>query len=199
MRHIHPDVIIIDKPGDKREIVVDQIRELRQDAYVMPNEAMQKAYLVNNADSMNINAQNAFLQLLEDPPAHAVFILSAENPAALLPTVRSRCSMLKAQTVADTKESPDADELVTLFLEALDNDNTKLVRCMFRLEKLDKLAFEDFINSARAQIALSLRAGSSRGALIYAENVLKKAGEMLAFDVNPVHISGMICASLIGR
>ncbi|MDR2571027.1 MAG: DNA polymerase III subunit delta, partial [Oscillospiraceae bacterium] len=85
-RHIHPDIIVIGKLEEKLIVTVDQIREVKKDVYILPNEAVQKAYIINDADSMNINAQNALLQILEEPPKHDVFILCSENPAALLPT-----------------------------------------------------------------------------------------------------------------
>ena len=202
-RHIHPDIIVVDKLDDKREIVVDQIRELKQDVYVVPNEAMQKAYVVNNADSMNKNAQNAFLQILEEPPLHAVFILCTMSPAALLRTVRSRCIKLKSWPVEGTYSLSDDDEpgeLVMDFLAAFGRDNVSLMECMFRLDKLDRLAFSAFLTSAREQIAVSLREGSThdrRRMLVHAESILVRAGEMLDLNVSSGHISGMICAGLL--
>ncbi len=93
---IHPDVMRIgrradDKGRKKREIAVDQIRQLARDAVVLPNEAKRKVYLIEEADKMNLAAQNAALKLLEEPPPGVIFILCAENAQALLPTVRSRC------------------------------------------------------------------------------------------------------------
>jgi DNA polymerase III delta prime subunit len=208
-RHIHPDITTVGRLADKREIVVDQIRELKQDVYIMPNEAGQKAYIVNEADTMNKNAQNAFLQILEEPPANAVFILNTANPAALLPTVRSRCVELKSRSAADdvTEHVSDRDgieEITNDFITALtDGDNVKLVKCMFRLDKLDRLAFSDFINLAREKVVLSLKGDSKTGSpdkqktLVSADGVLIKAGDMLSLNVSAGHISGMICASLI--
>jgi len=161
------------------------------------------------------------------------------NPAALLPTVRSRCIELKMRPVAnpceqpdndehpdtdtfpdtndppnsdtlpdandppdsgtlpDTDEPADADDLVSDFIDALDGDNVLLAKCMFRLDKLDRFAFSDFLTSAREQILLSLREMPSHRSSAYAEGVLTKAGEMLDLNVSTGHISGMICASLL--
>ena len=87
-RGIHPDIAVIEKPSDRKDIVVDQIRGLKRDAIVVPNEADRKVYLINNAELMNASAQNALLQILEEPPSYAVFILKTETPADLLKTVR---------------------------------------------------------------------------------------------------------------
>ena len=214
-RHIHPDIIYIDRLDSKLIISVDQIREIKQDVYIVPNEAEQKAYVVKNADSMNINAQNALLQILEEPPAHAVFILSTSNPAALLPTVRSRCVEIKLipmeETAEDTAEnsgndSDDTEELndlADMFISALTKDNVKLMECMFRIDKLDRLAFNSFLTLTHEKIIISLRENLNddkqeiRNALIKAEAVLTKAGEMLNLNVSSGHIAGYICASMI--
>ena len=99
IRDIHPDIITVKKLDDKREIVVEQIRKLQQDIFILPNEASYKVYIVHDADSMNRSSQNAFLRILEEPPSYVVFLLCAANPAALLPTVRSRCIELKARPI----------------------------------------------------------------------------------------------------
>ena len=90
---IHPDITVIAGSGGK-PITVDQVRALRTDAYVRPNEAERKVYLLERADRMNASAQNAMLKLLEEGPAYAVFLLLAENGGGLLQTVRSRCEEL---------------------------------------------------------------------------------------------------------
>ena len=75
-KSIHPDIIHIEKSADKREILVSQARSLRSDAYVIPNEADKKVYIIHDADTMNPSAQNALLKILEEPPAHLMFILA---------------------------------------------------------------------------------------------------------------------------
>ena len=89
---IHPDVITIGEEG--KDINVAMVRALRSDAYIRPNEAPRKVYLLPNAHTMNQSAQNAMLKLLEEGPAYAVFLLLAENGGGLLQTVRSRCEEL---------------------------------------------------------------------------------------------------------
>ena len=90
---VHPDVIRIGLDG--KDISVSQIRELRADAYVRPNEAARKVYVLENAQTMNGSAQNALLKLLEDGPAYAAFLLLTDNAGNMLATVRSRCVLLR--------------------------------------------------------------------------------------------------------
>ncbi len=90
----HPDLSRTAPPPDKAEITVEQIRALRADAYVRPNEGRRKVYLINPADAMNPAAQNALLKVLEEGPAYAAFLLVSDRPGKLLDTVRSRCELL---------------------------------------------------------------------------------------------------------
>lgn len=201
-RMIHPDILVIDKLEDKREILVDQIRAVREDAVILPNEADKKVYIIKNADTMNPNAQNAMLKLLEEPPSHAAFLLLAENPAELLPTVRSRCVELGLNGPYITLPG-DEDETVNRFFQALENGPLKLTEFSFVLEKLDKNLMGRFISSAKLTAAQRLREMQSRNGSLSAEylmkviGVLSRAGEYLEFNVGTGHISGMLCAELI--
>lgn len=96
---IHPDIITI-SGADGKPISVDQVRQLRTDAHIRPNEAQRKIYLLERADRMNQSAQNAMLKLLEEGPAYAVFLLLAENSGGLLSTIRSRCELLAMAPVS---------------------------------------------------------------------------------------------------
>ena len=80
------------KGGDLRPfIVVQQIRELNHHAAYAPREGRRRVFLVEPADRMNAESQNALLKTLEEPPGQAVIVLVASRPHVLLPTVRSRC------------------------------------------------------------------------------------------------------------
>ncbi|HET9298636.1 MAG TPA: DNA polymerase III subunit delta' [Candidatus Polarisedimenticolaceae bacterium] len=81
------------RPGTerKREIVVEQIRELCEHAAYAPREGRRRVFLVDPADRMNRAAQNALLKTLEEPPGRALIVLITARAHLLLPTVRSRC------------------------------------------------------------------------------------------------------------
>ena len=98
---IHPDIV---RAGDDgKDISVAQVRQLRADAYIRPNEADRKVYILEKAQTMNPSAQNAMLKLLEEGPAYAAFLLLTDNAAALLPTVRSRCELLPLSPVTEAE------------------------------------------------------------------------------------------------
>ena len=88
----HPDVITVEDPEHKT-VAVKIVRQFREDVFVRPNEAEHKIYIF--PQELGLEGQNALLIILEAPPAYGVFILLTDNPAKLLPTVRSRCTELK--------------------------------------------------------------------------------------------------------
>lgn len=90
----HPDIIYVthDKPGT---ITVDEIREqVVETAELKPYESRYKIYIIADADKMTVQAQNALLKTIEEPPSYAVFLLLATSAEALLQTVISRCVVL---------------------------------------------------------------------------------------------------------
>ncbi len=94
----HPDVLQVDDP-QKKTVSVDLIRQARADMYIQPNQADKKIYWIPRAQDMGIPAQNALLKILEEPPAYGVFLLLTDNPEKLLPTVRSRCTELRLESL----------------------------------------------------------------------------------------------------
>lgn len=96
---IHPDLSVVRGLEAGKPINVKQIRDLRADAHIRPNEGERKIYLLEQANQMKDEAQNAMLKLLEEGPGYAAFLLIADNPGGLLQTVRSRCEELTLSPV----------------------------------------------------------------------------------------------------
>lgn len=90
---IHPDIVQTGGGDGAKSFHVDQIRELRADVFVIPNEANKKIYILENAHNMTAQAQNALLKILEEPPEYACFILLCQNKNLMLQTILSRCSL----------------------------------------------------------------------------------------------------------
>ena len=86
---IHPDIMELDG-NNSGELNIESIRNVRSAAYIKPNEAENKVYLLFNCDKMLMPAQNAFLKVLEEPPENVMFILTVVSSTILLQTVRSR-------------------------------------------------------------------------------------------------------------
>jgi len=107
----HPDIIILDHlPKDdkeaakraqgkvyevKRNVTVDQVRAMQRRLTTRPTLGEKRAIIIDPADDMETAAVNALLKSLEEPPAGTYFLLIAHQPGRLLPTIRSRCRMLR--------------------------------------------------------------------------------------------------------
>ncbi len=99
----HPDITVY---GEDATISVEAVRALRQEAYVMPNEAAYRVMILTDAHTMLPPAQNALLKILEEPPRHVLFILLCENRARLLETIRSRCICVTMEPVSWEEAAP---------------------------------------------------------------------------------------------
>ena len=113
MSDTHPDFITVTDPEHKY-IPVDLVRDIRDDMFVRPNEADKKIYLF--PQELRTEGQNALLKILEEPPSYGVFMLLTDNPEKLLPTVRSRSTELRLQSLDPAvltgelrRRCPDAD------------------------------------------------------------------------------------------
>ena len=98
----HPDIIWVthEKPNF---IGVDDIRrQVNGTVAIRPYQGPYKVYIIDHAELMRPEAQNALLKTIEEPPAYAVVILLTENAEMLLPTINSRCVMLKLRNIKDT-------------------------------------------------------------------------------------------------
>ena len=203
----HPDIIPVVRQTDRngnlrRELTVDQIRELAADAQVLPNEAERKVYIIEESELMNLNAQNAALKLLEEPPATVIFVLCAVNSNQLLETVRSRCLSL---SVAGGEEAADEDsrKLADVFLTAVrSGDRIRLYRWLAKneLNKIDLTT--DFIEAALQRTADMLCGRASRGNLTPEQQMqlyrlLSQCADYLKVNVNPKHIFSLLAAGAL--
>ena len=97
-----PDIIKVthEKPNT---IGVGDIRtQVNDDIMIRPYSSKYKIYIIADADMMSVEAQNALLKTIEEPPEYAVIMLLTENAETLLPTINSRCVMLKLRNIKDT-------------------------------------------------------------------------------------------------
>lgn len=199
---IHPDLITVrrqedDKGRARREIVIDQIRAVNRDAWILPNEAQRKVYLIAEADRMNPAAQNAALKLLEEPPNGAVFLLCVTNPALLLPTVRSRC-MERYSAAGEQAPEQESVKLAEEYLRAVAaGDRAGLVRWCFAQENLDQretqtmvealgLTVTDMLCARRSNPGLSTRQLTEIAALA------SRCGDWLRVNTGSKHIFGLL-------
>jgi DNA polymerase-3 subunit delta' len=94
---LHADLHLVELPADRQDIPVDRIRELQAELERRPVEGGARVALVDPADRLNEQGQNALLKTLEEPGADTFLILVTSRPEALLETVRSRCRRLRVR------------------------------------------------------------------------------------------------------
>jgi len=112
MASTHPDLLEIAKPADKSTIPValligDDEHRMREglcyDLSLRPFMGGRKIALIDDADHLNVEGANCLLKTLEEPPPHSVLILIATSPATQLPTIRSRCQVVRFQPLAEAE------------------------------------------------------------------------------------------------
>lgn len=112
---VHPDLIFPERTGVLQSYNMATLRRIREEAFVRPSEAERKVFVLDDSDTMLPQAQNVILKVLEEPPPGTIFVLTAEKPGALLPTVRSRLQTFTLSPVEKcvlesflTKKFPEA-------------------------------------------------------------------------------------------
>ena len=116
----HPDIIETDGMLKKsKQFTVDAIREIRNNAFIIPSEGDKKIYILKNSHNMNEQAQNALLKILEEPPEYVYFILVTESKSTMLDTILSRVcvySLISDEEIVDSTASENLKNFVKAFL-----------------------------------------------------------------------------------
>ncbi len=179
----HPDISRITPLEGKKNLSVDQIRELRAEAFVKPHSASHRVFIIEDASRMNPQAQNALLKVLEEPPQNVVFILLVPSKTMLLDTIISRCVLLSLlDTKSDHNEHIDtANKFIDLLLSGSEYEMLKLLT---PLEKSRSDA-EAFFTALSLCIANRLKNGSGHArALDKLFDDIKYYLDLLATNIN---------------
>jgi DNA polymerase-3 subunit delta' len=104
----HPDLLVVERAYDprrrrqRREIVADDARAVGDFLHLTTSQGGWRVVIVDGADTLNPHAANSLLKILEEPPKNTVLLLVSDNPARLLPTIRSRCRTLTLKPLAES-------------------------------------------------------------------------------------------------
>jgi DNA polymerase III delta prime subunit len=108
-RRMHPDVHFTEVAGDKKQISIEQIRDIVAGATMRPYEGRNKVFVIDPADALSISGSNSLLKTLEEPTRDTTFILITRSPDLLLPTIRSRAQKIYvSETSRMLAASPEA-------------------------------------------------------------------------------------------
>ena len=206
---IHPDIMVTerlkdDKGKEKREIYVEQVREIIASAPILPNEAEKKVYIIRDAGTMKAPAQNALLKILEEPPHFAAFILVADSAGQLLETVRSRCVTLR-ENGEDSDPGEEARGRAERWLTAAaSGDRFRLLTLAGEFEAMSAEQALGFVRAAKLQLTDALcgrasAAGLPRGELLRLTQLMTKAEEYFRFNVSVKHVLGMLSVETVAK
>nr|WP_325211382.1 DNA polymerase III subunit delta' [uncultured Oscillibacter sp.] len=211
---IHPDVTTV-RDGEHKFISVDVVREVRRDAYIRPNEGARKVYIFPDCALLTEQDQNVLLKLVEEGPPYAAFLFCAENPAAVLRTLRSRCVELKLQPLLPAGEEDENGEALCRCL--LKGKRGSAAEFAVRLEKkkLSREALSALLGRSEALFsqALALLYGGraeagdrllaeelgrrlTKAQIVRTIELLKKYRRECGYNVGPGHVLGALAAEL---
>lgn len=198
-RGMHPDLSFITGPGEGKPITVDQVRALRSDAYVRPNEGERKIYLLEGADQMNSSAQNAMLKLLEEGPSYAAFLLIAQNTGGMLQTVRSRCEELTLMPAGQPEETASDGErqaLVEKLASALERaGELELFEAAMSLEG-KRAELSALLDALESELGARAARGGDRRRLMRAAELVNRLREAARLNVSAGQMAGWLCAGM---
>ena len=159
---IHPDVVTV-RDEAHQNLSVGVVRQARSDAYVRPNEGARKVYLFPDCDLLTEQDQNVLLKIVEEGPPYAAYLFCAENPAAVLPTLRSRCAevRLRPDGAADRTERKEAEALCRCMAGRKPGAVTELLVRQER-SKLQRDALAELLEETRGFFASALLSRAGR-------------------------------------
>lgn len=161
MADIHPDVRFV-RDEEHRFLSVDLLRDVRSDAYIIPNEGQRKVYVFEDCSRLDGRAQNILLKVVEEGPPYAAFLFLAESASALLPTLRSRCVELRVRSEAKPVTlSPLAEEFCRLAGE----DKRQLIAFLLGLSagKMKREELMELLEQTRELFVRALLLKAGRG------------------------------------
>ena len=187
--HIHPDVMWINPEGEK--FGVDDVRDVRNNVYVMPNEAETKVYVFCHSELLNPQSQNALLKVIEEGPPYSRFLFLTPNLELLLPTIRSRCETLRTSVEEETEATEEGAKLADYILNQ--TPPAEILPFLVSLEKRERKEIAVMLKETYARLA---EASAVRPDLL---PVLDRLDPILAaceFNISAGHLAGWIASAL---
>ena len=180
LKNNHPDLIYVEAQNQK-SISVGDIREKVNDTVeIKPYNSLYKVYIIDKADSMTVQAQNALLKTMEEPPEYAVIILIAQSLDRFLPTIKSRCiklhiSLISNQVILEKLRSLGIDSELSKSLASFSRGNLAKALTFSREENIN--IYKENIN-----ILTNISSSNSMELYDYAELINARENKMDFMD-----------------
>jgi DNA polymerase III gamma/tau subunit len=156
--NIHPDIITVTKPEDRKSFLKDDVKKVVADAYLTPNEANKKVYILSEIHQMTEESQNLLLKILEEPPHYTTFVLTSQTANAVIGTVLSRVVRLRLGKTEEAQYSEKAVNVVAELSKAISSsyeyDKIKATAPLDGNKKLTVEVLELFTSVLRDSIAI---------------------------------------------
>ena len=186
---IHPDVVKLDPEGEG--LKAEDVRALRSDAWIRPNEAAHKVYILCHSELLNQTGQNILLKLIEEGPAYAAFLFLTPNPELLLPTVRSRCETLRAAGEEERAATEDGATLAGFILNSAPAAET--LPFLVSLEQRDRGEIAALLEETAARLT---SAAKERPEVLAVLDRLAPVRAACEFNISAGHLAGWIASVL---
>jgi DNA polymerase-3 subunit delta' len=142
----HPDVSVAEAGSS---IGIDDIRQLQKEIFKKPYEGRKRVSIIRQGERMTVQAQNCLLKVLEDPPGDGIIVITTDCPDNLLPTIISRCQVLKAKAGRSVPDYNVYRETVACIME---EEFTKASAAIDTLVKDKERSVEDFLDCFLMQL-----------------------------------------------
>lgn len=173
-RRKHPDVRYY-APEGASGYLVEQVREIVADTALAPIQAKRKVYILDRVDLLGVQAANAFLKTLEEPPADVVLILLGRTREAVLPTIVSRCQVVPFRHIPPTEAAGIIVQNTGATLEqaqiAIQSCDGSMTKAAAFLRSRDRMVFRSRV----IEVMESLRLADDADVLAYAARLLEEA------------------------
>lgn len=217
LEDIHPDVVTV-RDDQHKNIAVDVVRAIRADAYIRPNEGRRKVYLFPDCALLTEQDQNVLLKIVEEGPPYAAFLFCAENGAAVLQTLRSRCVELKLHPAAEAPgETSETGEALCRAIGSRRHGAVAELAVRLEKKRTDREGLAAMLERARAafaaallllygqqpeeidrEIAPFLAKNLTKSQIMSTIELLQKYRGECAYNVGPGHVLGALAAELEG-
>lgn len=214
--NIHPDIITVARPDDKKFFVKSDVKNMVAEAYLTPNDALKKVYIISEIQQMNEESQNLLLKILEEPPHYTAFVLTSQNANGVIGTVLSRVVRLRLGKNNGVQFSENAVEVVKKLTSAVcspyEYDKIQATASLDGNKKLTAEVLELMVIVLRDAVALKNGGAALAGELnkqskeIADSNSVKNILDMCdvvcglhrSLDNNPNYtlLSAVLCAKL---
>ena len=184
----HPDFFYI---GDDA-LKVDRAREIIRQASQKPSEAECQIFVIDNADNMRPEAQNALLKVIEEPQS-ACFVFLCLSRLSLLPTVRSRCAVYSLRA-EEAEENPEIAEMCSAFPAAM-GDEHSLIMFFSKAADLKRQDFAVFLLCCKKEVHHLLLKGENTDVLLKIYDLICSFEDDLQYNPNLF----ALCCTLSGH